>query len=265
MIAPTPQPDTSERPVGDDTPPTELTTPEPREFSIDELAAATGVPSRTIRFYQSKGALQKPEIRGRKAYYNDAHVQRLQLVGQLQDRGLRIKAIRDLVGRVDRGELVVSEWLGLQDALVAPWADEAPRLFTEDELTALVGELAPGRFAALVRAGLLERQRGRVLCPSVQRLQTVLQLEGRGVSIEVSAAALEQVARHTAKLARELAALFESRAGDGFGGTDPKELGDALEGWRAHGPGLVTGVFAEQMQRVLVELVATGRGGKLQG
>src|SRR5690606_19593317 len=42
-------------------------------MTIDELAAQTGVPTRTIRFYQARGALMRPEIRGRVAYYGDAH------------------------------------------------------------------------------------------------------------------------------------------------------------------------------------------------
>ena len=44
---------------------------ENREFTIDELAAETQVPSRTIRFYQSKKALPAPERRGRKAVYTE--------------------------------------------------------------------------------------------------------------------------------------------------------------------------------------------------
>ena len=54
-------------------------------YTIDELSAHTGVPSRTIRFYQSSGALQKPAKRGRIAYYGPEHVERLALIGQLQD------------------------------------------------------------------------------------------------------------------------------------------------------------------------------------
>ena len=44
-------------------------------LTIDELAAQVGVPTRTIRFYQARGALMRPEIRGRVAYYGDAHVE----------------------------------------------------------------------------------------------------------------------------------------------------------------------------------------------
>ena len=46
----------------------------------------------------ASGALMPPEIRGRVAYYGPAHVERLKLIAQLQDRGLRIDAIRDLLG-----------------------------------------------------------------------------------------------------------------------------------------------------------------------
>jgi len=236
----------------------------PREYSIDALAAATGVPSRTIRFYQSKGALQKPEIRGRKAVYTDAHVERLELIGQLQDRGLRIRAIRDLVGRFDRGELVLSEWLGLQDSLVAPWVEEGPRLMDEEGLRRLTGPLAPGRLAELVRLGFVERKGGQLLCPSVPLLQTALQLEAAGIALEVSGGAIDRARKHTGKLARDLAQLFESHAGEGFGG-EAAATRAALEAWRAHGPGVVSGVFAEQMQAVLIDLVARGKGGRLQG
>src|SRR5690349_16595231 len=72
------------------------------EYTIDQLATMTRVPSRTIRFYQSKGALQPPQIRGRVAFYGAAHVERLKLIGSLQDRGLSIRAIRDLLQQADK-------------------------------------------------------------------------------------------------------------------------------------------------------------------
>jgi len=57
--------------------------PQEGELTIDELSAQSRVPSRTIRYYQSKGALPKPTIRGRVAYYGPAHVQRLEVIGKL--------------------------------------------------------------------------------------------------------------------------------------------------------------------------------------
>src|SRR5262245_20009526 len=79
-------------------------------YTIDDLAAQTGVPSRTIRFYQAKGALPPPVRRGRVAYYDDSHVERLRLVAHLQDRGLSLRAIRDLFQRTEGGSVSVSEW-----------------------------------------------------------------------------------------------------------------------------------------------------------
>ena len=86
-----------------------------REYTIDELASVTRVPSRTIRFYQSEGALPKPTIRGRVAYYGQAHVERLAQITALQDRGLQIRAIRDVLSRAEKGEFSLQEWLGSHD------------------------------------------------------------------------------------------------------------------------------------------------------
>ena len=77
--------------------------PSEATLTIDDLSARTGIPSRTIRFYQASGALPPPEKRGRVAYYGEKHVERLELIGNLQDRGLQIRAIRDLALRIDRG------------------------------------------------------------------------------------------------------------------------------------------------------------------
>ncbi len=141
---------------------TSMRKPEPqasddgREYTIDELAVETGVPSRTIRFYQSKGALPSPQIRGRVAYYGAAHVERLKLIGTLQDRGLRIRAIRDLLAQADQGEVSIHEWLGLEQQLQEPWADDRPKVVSEAELQALVGP-RPGAIGELLRLRQVER------------------------------------------------------------------------------------------------------------
>ena len=76
---------------------TESDAPGPGEYTIDDLAVRTGVPSRTIRFYQARGVLPAPRKRGRVAYYDDSHAERLKIVGELQDKGLRLRAIRALI------------------------------------------------------------------------------------------------------------------------------------------------------------------------
>ena len=71
----------------------ENASPDAPVYTIDELAAATGVPSRTVRHYQWVGALQPPARKGRIALYREEHLQRLQLIGKLQDRGYGSPAI----------------------------------------------------------------------------------------------------------------------------------------------------------------------------
>src|ERR1700736_252629 len=44
-------------------------------YTIDQLAAVTSVPSRTIRFYQAQGALPRPHRVGRVAHYGPEHVE----------------------------------------------------------------------------------------------------------------------------------------------------------------------------------------------
>jgi DNA-binding transcriptional MerR regulator len=142
-----------------------MSTPDPRpertEYTIDELAAVARVPSRTIRFYQSRGALMPPEIRGRVAYYVQGHVDRLKLIAQLQDRGLRIDAIRDLLVSIDRGEVDLAEWLGIEQQVQAPWVNDKPRTVSEEEVYELAGSRRPGLLADLVRRGMLERVEAR--------------------------------------------------------------------------------------------------------
>ena len=94
------------------------------EFSLDELAERSGVSARTIRYYQSEGVLIGPRRDGRDARYNPGHLERLELIAELQERGLKLEAIKSLLSRVGKRSSV-SEWLGIDEALRARWADDS--------------------------------------------------------------------------------------------------------------------------------------------
>jgi DNA-binding transcriptional MerR regulator len=66
-------------------------------FTIAELAALSGMSSRNIRAYQSRGLLDPPLRHGRVAYYGAHHVARLALIRALQLQGFSLEAIRHLV------------------------------------------------------------------------------------------------------------------------------------------------------------------------
>jgi DNA-binding transcriptional MerR regulator len=226
------------------------------EYTIDELTAAARLPSRTIRFYQSRGALMPPEIRGRVAYYGRAHLDRLKLIAQLQDRGLRIDAIRDLLASIDRGEVDLAEWLGVEQQIQTPWANDRPRTVTERELYELAGTDRPGLVADLLRVGMLERHGEVYLVRSPALLSIAMKLELAGVDLRTAARAQEIVNKHIRRAATELVELFVQRASDGA--LAPKELGKFFESLRPLGTEAVRLIFARSMESRLRELYESG-------
>ena len=82
-------------------------TGEPVTYSLGELAAASGVSERTIRYYQAEHVLPRPTKKGRDAVYADDHLERLRLIGELRDRGLKLHTIRELVANDHPARTVV--------------------------------------------------------------------------------------------------------------------------------------------------------------
>jgi DNA-binding transcriptional MerR regulator len=234
------------------------------EFTIDELATRTRVPSRTIRFYQSRGALQAPQIRGRVAYYGPEHIERLKLIGSLQDRGLRIKAIRDLLHQVDKGELSLNEWLGLEQQLQEPWADDRPRVITHTELAQQVGDEWPGVIAELVRLEQIERRGDSYLVHSPALLQVALRLQAAGIDLPTGVGAAAILRKHLSRATEELTSYFYKRIGDGFGrDVTAKDVTNAYKALRPLGQEAVRVVFAQEMERALRRLLDSGATAEL--
>ena len=227
------------------------------EHTIDEIASLARIPSRTIRFYQSRGALMAPEIRGRVAYYGPKHVERLKLIAQLQDRGLSINAIRDLLASIDKGETDLAEWLGVEQELQASWANDHPRTVTETELYELAGTRRPGLIADLLRARLLERRSEVLFLLSPALLAVAMKLEAAGIDLETALAGADIVRKHMARTANDLVDLFVKRAKEGaIETTDVAEMFQAL---RPTGLEAVRVIFGREMERALRKLLESGK------
>jgi len=69
------------------------------QFTVEEIAVKAEVSIDTIRFYQTKGLLPLPAKRGRRAVYDQSHLERLALVKSMAERGLSLKAIAMLIDR----------------------------------------------------------------------------------------------------------------------------------------------------------------------
>jgi DNA-binding transcriptional MerR regulator len=88
--------------------------------TIDELAHLTGLPSRTIRFYNTQGLLPPPVMKGRVAYYDDEHLVVLNIIKQLKEQqNLPLETIRQMLEiRASQGEVMMN--LALKQRLLRP-------------------------------------------------------------------------------------------------------------------------------------------------
>ena len=66
-----------------------------KEYTIQELAEATGLSRRTIHFYTQQGVLPPAAGAGLGARYGEEHLLRLRLVPLLRRQGLKLDAIRE--------------------------------------------------------------------------------------------------------------------------------------------------------------------------
>ncbi|MEX0743226.1 MAG: MerR family transcriptional regulator [Actinomycetota bacterium] len=96
-------------------------------YRVEQLAAACDVSVDTVRYYQSRGLLARPERQGRVAWYGAEHATRIREVRSLQRKGLTLSAIK----RVLEGEL------GTPDGDLAAAVHAARGNGAEDELLAL--------------------------------------------------------------------------------------------------------------------------------
>lgn len=231
-------------------------------FTVDELAAAAGLPVRTVRHYQSEKLLPAPSRQGRIALYRTEHLERLQLIARLQDRGLKLSAIRDAFRRVEKGELWLDDWLGVGDELRAPWSEERPIVLSEAEIADRVDH-RPGTVAALVRAGVIRRQQGlsdTYLVPSPAALDITLELDDAGVDIDTATEAAEIMRKHLRRTSAELVEHFQARAGAGFARRGSAgDIAEALKALRPLGARAVQLVFTQEIERSLREAAEQGR------
>jgi len=228
-------------------------------FTIDQLASHTGVPSRTIRFYQSKGALPSPVRRGRKAYYDRGHVERLELIARLQDRGLQIRAIRNLLEQLDCGQASLEDWLGFEAELRTPWSEDVPELLTETELQGRLAGRPPGILAALVKAGLLEREANQYLVRSPALLKMALTLDANGIDVETAHEATGILSRHLSKAASELSLLFQDNVQERIRDGAPDQSSQLLSTLKPIALEAAGVVFAQEIQQALEQMLHEGR------
>ena len=235
----------------------------PEEFGLAELADMSGLSERTIRYYQNERLLPKPAKKGRDAIYNAEHRDRLAVITELRDRGLTLHNIRDLVAS-KLPTRTVSEWLGIDATLSAPWSDDRPTTISHDALVTLVsghGEAPKGVIGELHDAGYVEPQPGRTwIIPSPALLDHALRLRDAGLDIEVSALIRDLLRRRLSRVVADTVKLLVERAGAGFAGSaTPDELATALGALRPIARETSSVILAQEVELALAKLMGSGQ------
>lgn len=166
------------------------------EYRIEDLAHHSGATVRTIRAYQDRGLLPRPERRGRANVYGEAHLARLRQIADLLDRGYTLASIKELLEAWDAGR-GLGGVLGLAVEVDGPWTDEKADRISRAELDAAFGG-APDEAAVAdaVALGVLEPIAGRedeFLVPSPQELAVAVELHAAGVPLSAISAHLREL------------------------------------------------------------------------
>lgn len=141
------------------------------EFTVDELAARAQMTVRNVRAYAGRGLIDAPRLEGRTGYYNSLHLQRLQLIRSLLERGYTLGAVEQAILSNPTGS--ATHALDLLNVLHQPSTDEQPEEMSRDALAALAGtsrndDLILG-LEALGLVEWIDNDRVRLLRPTVVR------------------------------------------------------------------------------------------------
>ncbi|MGN2640008.1 MerR family transcriptional regulator [Nocardia takedensis] len=173
------------------------------DLTVEDLAARAGVPTSTVRMYQSKGLLDAPRRAGRTARYDSSHLRRLELVQRLQDRGFSLASITDLLIAREQGATVA-------DLLALPGGPEdwVPFGLREIRRMIKVRGLRPALLRRATRLGLVRWRHGR---PQARRwaLTNGLRVAELDLPPDQVLDQLEALRAHTDQIAAGFGALFE--------------------------------------------------------
>jgi DNA-binding transcriptional MerR regulator len=102
-----------------------------QEFTLDQLADASEIPARTIRYYIARGLMKGPAKAGRGAIYGNSHLDRLQQIKRLQGQGRTLGEVEAILAGDSAGSPNVdaSPWWRYEladDVVVMARADVSP-------------------------------------------------------------------------------------------------------------------------------------------
>jgi DNA-binding transcriptional MerR regulator len=233
-----------------------------RGMTIDELSRRSGVTSRNIRAYQTRGLLPPPRVEGRVGYYDEAHLARLRYVSSLQDRGFSLAAIQCLLDAWEEGR-GLTDVLGFEEALTAPWTDEKPERVPLTRLLELFPEAAgdPHLLGRAVDLGLLVPAGEEFEAPSPILLRVGAELVAAGIPLAATLDEYERLAADAERIATRFVALFEANVWEPFvaAGLPAERLAGVTEALQRARPTAATAMdaaLAHAMERAVAASAA---------
>lgn len=229
-------------------------------YSLDELAAATGVPARTIRFYRQSGLIDPPERRGRRAYYAASQLERLRHIASLREHGLGLEAVAKLLEDPEGEGQSLTDVLRMSDELRRPWIEDRSATLDALEVRETLGVDDPHVLELLERFDIIERTARTDVyhVPSVATLELAGDLLAAGIGPELAHTSWERMRAGLADLARELVTLYLTAADGPAVSGDPEVVAAAFRRLRPVAMQGIQLVFAHEIEQALSDFVATG-------
>jgi DNA-binding transcriptional MerR regulator len=193
-------------------------------LTVEQLAYETGMSVRNIRNHQSRGLLPPPEVRARIGYYGPEHVARLRLIQEMQGEGFKLSAISRLIGEHGAD---ADRFVGLRQAVTAPFATEAPEVMTREELIERFGVDDDRLLEKAQKLGLLvDLGEERYEAPSPALLRAAEEVIAMGIDLPAALAVIERLNRNAQSSARAFVDLFVEKVWKPF-----DDAGRPEEGW----------------------------------
>src|SRR6188472_482262 len=193
-------------------------------LTVEQLAYETGMSVRNIRNHQSRGLLPPPEVRARTGYYGPEHVARLRLIQEMQAEGFKLSAISRLIGEHGAD---ADRFVGLRQAVTAPFATEAPEVYSRDELIEKFGIDDDRLLEKAQKLGLLVALgEDRYEAPSPALIRAAEEVTGMGIDLPAALTVIEKLERNAQSSARTFVNLFVDELWKPF-----DDAGRPEEGW----------------------------------
>jgi DNA-binding transcriptional MerR regulator len=193
-------------------------------LTVEQLAYETGMSVRNIRNHQSRGLLPPPEVRSRVGYYGPEHVARLRLIQEMQAEGFKLSAISRLIGEHGAD---ADRFVGLRQAVTAPFATEAPEVYSRAELVEKFGTDDDRLIGKAKKLGLLvDLGEDRYEAPSPALIRAAEEVLAMGIDLPAALGAIEKLSRNSQSSARTFVELFVESVWKPF-----DDAGRPEEGW----------------------------------